>query len=260
MSLPFSFEGATTIITGGGSGIGRACALEFGRRGSNVVVADLREDRAQQVAAEVGDRAVGVQADASSEADLITLRDKALGEFGRLDLIMNNAGLLAMGAPESLPDEAWQRSIELNVMALARSNRVFLPLLIEQGRGHVVNTASASGVLAYGFDRLPYVATKHAVVGITEALALYLTPKGIGVTCFCPSGVRTNVMEGVVAYGSADAKPRAPQHRLSTAEEAGVIVADAVADGRFFVTTAPEIHAELAAKAADRDAFLRAQL
>ena len=101
---------------------------------------------------------------------------------------MNNVGVLAMGPPESLPDEAWRRVLEVNLMSVARSNRVFLPLLIEQGRGHVVNTASASGLLAYGFDRLPYVASKHAVVGITEALALYLAPKGIGVTCLCPSG------------------------------------------------------------------------
>ena len=94
--------------------------------------------------------------------------------------MFNNVGVLAMGAPESLPVEAWQRVLDLNLLSIARSNLVFLPLLLEQGRGHVVNTSSASGLLAYGFDRLPYVASKHAVVGISEALALYLAPKGIG--------------------------------------------------------------------------------
>ena len=91
---------------------------------------------------------------------------------------MNNVGVLAMGAPEALPIEAWQRVLDLNLLSIARSNLVFLPLLLEQGRGHVVNTASASGLLAYGFDRLPYVASKHAVVGLSEALALYLAPQG----------------------------------------------------------------------------------
>ena len=118
-----------------------------------------------------------------------------------------------MGAPEALPIEAWQRVLDLNLLSIARSNLVFLPLLIEQGRGHVVNTSSASGLLAYGFDRLPYVATKHAVVGISEALALYLAPKGVGVTCVCPSGVVTNILEQITVYGEATS-PRAPQHPI----------------------------------------------
>ena len=106
-----------------------------------------------------------------------------------------------------MPDEAWIRTIDINLLSIARSNRVFLPLLIEQGRGHVINTASASGLLGYGFDRLPYVATKHAIVGLSEALAIYLGPKGIGVTCLCPSGVITNILE----QSPCTAKP--PPHR-----------------------------------------------
>ncbi len=84
---------------------------------------------------------------------------------------------------------------------------MFLPHLIAQGRGHVVNTASASGLLAYGFDRLPYVASKHAVVGVSEALALYLAPQGVGVTCLCPSGVITNILEQITVYGEATLAP-----------------------------------------------------
>jgi NAD(P)-dependent dehydrogenase (short-subunit alcohol dehydrogenase family) len=165
-----------------------------------------------------------------------------------------------MGPPESLPDEAWQRVLDVNVMSMARSNRVFLPLLLEQGRGHVVNTASASGLLAYGFDRLPYVASKHAVVGITEALALYLGPKGIGVTCLCPSGVITNLLDDLQVYGQTSATPRAPQHALSDPAEVGELVAEAVTSGRFLVTTAPEIHDELIERATDLDAYLQTRI
>jgi NAD(P)-dependent dehydrogenase (short-subunit alcohol dehydrogenase family) len=263
MTRPFDLSGAAAVVTGGGSGIGRATALSFARRGAKVVVGDLREERAKEVAAAIeatGGSAIGLAADVSREADLVLLRDECLSTFGRVDVVMNNVGVLAMGPPESLPDEAWQRVLDLNVMSMARSNRVFLPLLIEQGRGHLVNTASASGLLAYGFDRLPYVASKHAVVGITEALALYLGPKGIGVTCLCPSGVITNVLDDLQMYGQTTATPRAPQHALSDPADVGELVAEAVATGGFLVTTAPEIHDELVERATDMDGYLQSHI
>jgi len=129
-------------------------------------------------------------------------------------------------------------------------------LLLEQGRGHVVNTASASGLLAYGFDRLPYVASKHALVGISEALALYLGPRGIGVTCICPSGVATNILEQITTYGSTGATPRAPEHPIVDPDEVGELAAEAVAAGRFLVVTAPEIQRELIERATDIEGYL----
>jgi NAD(P)-dependent dehydrogenase (short-subunit alcohol dehydrogenase family) len=263
MTRPFALDGAVAVVTGGGCGMGRASALSFARRGARVVIGDLREERAKEVAAEIetaGGAAQGIGADVSREADLVALRDACLSTYGRVDVVMNNVGIVVMGAPEALPDEAWQRVLDVNVMSIARSNRVFLPLLLEQGSGHVVNTASASGLLAYGFDRLPYVASKHAVVGITEGLALYLTPKGIGVTCLCPSGVITNLMDDFTFYGETSASPRAPQHAISTADDVGELVADAVTNGRFLVTTAPEIRDELITRAADLDAYLRTEI
>ena len=112
-----------------------------------------------------------------------------------------------------------------NLFSVARSNRVFLPGLITQGSGHVINTASASGLLGYGFDRLPYVASKHAIVGMSEALATYLGPKGVGVTCLCPSGVITNILEGITAYGEVGVTPVAPAHRIVSAEDVGNLTA-----------------------------------
>jgi NAD(P)-dependent dehydrogenase (short-subunit alcohol dehydrogenase family) len=263
MTRPFDLDGAVAVVTGGGSGIGRASALAFAERGAHIVIGDLREDRARQVAAEIvegGGSAVGLGADVSGEDALTALREACLSSFGWVDVVMNNVGVIDMGPPETLPDAAWQRGFEVNVMSIARSNRVFLPLLIAQGRGHVINTASASGLLAYGFDRLPYVASKHAVVGITEALALYLTPKGIGVTCLCPSGVMTNILDDISVHGQSGSTPRAPQHAISEAAAVGELVADAVTRGRFLVTTAPEMQPELLERAADLDAYLQARI
>jgi NAD(P)-dependent dehydrogenase (short-subunit alcohol dehydrogenase family) len=259
MTVPMELDGAAAVLTGAGSGIGRATAISLAARGCRIVASDLDADRADETAALVtaaGGEAVSRQVDVSQQADLEALRDLCLHRFDRLDLVMNNVGVLAMGAPETLPLEAWQRVLDLNLLSVARSNLVFLPHLIAQGRGHVVNTSSASGLLAYGFDRLPYVASKHAVVGLSEALALYLAPKGIGVTCLCPSGVMTNILEQISVYGEATT-PRAPQHPLVEPDAVGELVADAVISGAFLVVTAPEIHDELRERAADPEAYMQ---
>lgn len=259
MTVPFDLDGAVAVLTGAGSGIGRATALSFAARGARLVVSDLDAARAEQTAAEVvdlGHEAVAIRVDVAQQRDLEALRDRCLEQFGRVDVVMNNVGVLAMGAPESLPVDAWQRVLDLNVLSIARSNIVFLPLLLEQGRGHVVNTSSASGLLAYGFDRLPYVASKHAVRGLSEALALYLGPKGIGVTCVCPSGVATNILEQITVYGEATT-PRAPQHEIVDPAVVGELVAEAVTIGTFLVVTVPEIHRELVERATDTEAYVQ---
>jgi len=259
MTVPFDLDGATAVLTGAGSGIGRAAAVAFAARGARIVASDINAERAEETAEFVraaGGQAIGVRVDVSQQSDLEDLRDRALAEFGQIDVVMNNVGVLAMGPAESLPIEAWQRVLDLNLLSVARSNLVFLPLLIEQGHGHVVNTASSSGLLAYGYDRLPYVASKHAVVGVSEALAVYLGPKGIGVTCVCPSGVITNILEQITVYGEPSS-PRAPQHALSEPGEVGELVAAGVAAGQFLVVTAPEIHDELRERATDIEAYLQ---
>jgi NAD(P)-dependent dehydrogenase (short-subunit alcohol dehydrogenase family) len=263
MTLPLRLNGAVTVLTGAGSGIGRATAVVFAERGASVVVSDLSEARVNEVVEQItalGRPAIGLPVDVTVEADLEQLRDAALERFGRIDLVMNNVGVLAVGAPETLPDDAWVRTIDVNLFSVARSNRVFLPGLIAQGSGHVVNTASASGLLSYGFDRLPYVASKHAIVGISEALATYLGPKGVGVTCLCPSGVITNILEGITVYGDMPATPRAPAHPIVSAEEVGRMTADAVEAGRFLVLTAPEVHDALLERAKDIEAYIQASI
>jgi NAD(P)-dependent dehydrogenase (short-subunit alcohol dehydrogenase family) len=259
MTLPFDVDGAVAVLTGAGSGIGRAAAVSLASRGARVAVSDIDADRAEETADEItaaGGVAIATRVDVARHEDLEALRDRCVERFGRVDIVVNNVGVLAMGPPETMPLDAWQRVLDLNVLGVARSNLVFLPLLLAQRRGHVVNTASASGLLAYGFDRLPYVASKHAIVGITEALALYLGPMGIGVTCVCPSGVATNIVEQISVYGQAATTPRAPQHAIVASAVVGELIADAIATGRFLVVTVPEIRDELVERATDIDAYV----
>lgn len=253
--MTISWTETVAVVTGAGSGIGRACAQSFANRGARVVVTDIDDDRAHTVAAEIGDAAVALRVDVTRQEELEAARDLALGRFGRIDLVMNNVGIIVMGGVEEIPLEAWQRAIDVNLLGLVRSNLVFLPHLVAQGSGFVVNTASTLGLLPYSYDRTPYMATKHAVVGLSEGMYLALGPKGIQVSCLCPAGVLTNIVEQITVYGTI-APPRAPTLRLSEPGEVGELVAAGVEEGRFLILTAPEAADELAAHGADMDAYL----
>jgi NAD(P)-dependent dehydrogenase (short-subunit alcohol dehydrogenase family) len=249
---------SVAVVSGAGSGIGRAAAISLAARGARVMVSDLVEERADAVAAEIVAAGGAASAQECNVADIGALehvRQQTLEEFGQIDIVMNNVGVIALGPPETLPLQEWERVIDVNLLSIVRSNLTFLPLLLAQGRGHIVNTASASGLLAYGFDRLPYVATKHAVVGLTESLAFYLRPRGIGVTCLCPSGVITNIVEQMTSFGEA-ITPRAPSYPIVAAEVVGELVADAITDGRFMVLTATEVQDELEERTRDIEAYI----
>ena len=156
-----SLTDKVAVITGAASGIGRATAFALAGRGTRV---------------ETGGQAVGVGCDVLDDNAFDDLKSSALDHFGAVDVVMNNVGGLTSGLPDHLPVSEWQRVIDLNLMSVVRSNSVFLPLLIGQGHGHIVNTASFAGLFSYSYDRLPYAAAKAAVVQLSEGLRLYLTP------------------------------------------------------------------------------------
>jgi NAD(P)-dependent dehydrogenase (short-subunit alcohol dehydrogenase family) len=253
--MPLNLDGSVAVLTGAGSGIGQATAHELARRGTKVVVTDRDEERANTVADDIGEAAVGVRCDVTNVDDLGAARDMALDRFGQVDLVMNNVGVLAVGPVEAIPLEGWERIIDINLMSVVRSLSVFLPGLLEQGSGHIVNTASTAGLFPYGYDRLPYTTTKHAVVGLSESLAVYLRPRGIGVSCFCPAGVMTNIMEQITFYGEPQ-PPRGPNFGVLDAEAAGALVVDGVAANRFLIVTTDEVKDELRERGNDVEAYL----
>ena len=253
--MPLDLTRSVAVLTGAGSGIGRATAQALALRGAKVVVTDLDEERANTVAAEIGDAAVAARCDVTEVGDLAAARDVALDRFGRVDLVMNNVGVLAVGPVEAIPLEGWARVVDINLMSVVRSLTVFLPGLLEQGSGHIVNTASTAGLFPYGYDRLPYATTKHAVVGLSESLAVYLRPRGIGVSCFCPAGVMTNIMEQITFYGDPH-PPRGPDFGVVDAETAAELVVEGVARNRFLIVTTDEVYDELRERGADLEAYL----
>ena len=256
-------SGRVAVITGGGSGIGRAAAMALAREGVRAVVTDIDRGRAEAVAGEIGDEggiAVGMRCDVTSDADVTASRDAALERFGRVDIVMNNVGVLVVGMPEVIPASAWQRLLDINVVSIGRSLTVFLPGLLAQGSGHIVNTASTAGLFAYAYERLPYSASKAAVVALSEALALYTRPRGVGVTVLCPGPVwPTHITEQVQAFGEVGALHSPGLPSLDPAV-VGAQVCDAVRRDVFFLPTHPEVHDILVRRARDPEGFVAGQV
>ena len=231
---PFVLPGAAAVVTGGGSGIGRAVATEFARRGAHVLVTDVDDARAETVATEItadGGRAIWQHLDVTQRDDFVAARSRCLEDFGRVDVVVNNVATMLSGRPEQIPAEEWSRLLDVNVLGIVRSNEVFLPMLIEQGHGHVVNTASTNGIIVYSYDRTPYAASKAAVMMLSEQLFVYLRPYGVGVSCLAPAGVMTNIVEHMRPVGE-QLPFRAPDFPIVTADVAGTRVADAVESRR----------------------------
>jgi NAD(P)-dependent dehydrogenase (short-subunit alcohol dehydrogenase family) len=189
--------GRVAVITGAASGIGLAMANAFAAEGMNIVLADVDEaglNDASKRLNDSGTRAIAVPTDVREAAALDALRDAAVSAFGAAHVICNNAGIGVGGPIWQVPLESWEWVFAVNFWGVVHGIRSFVPLLLEQGEGHVVNTASAAGLVAAPFLG-PYSATKFAVVAASETLAMELNGTGIGVSVLCPLWVRTRIHE-----------------------------------------------------------------
>jgi NAD(P)-dependent dehydrogenase (short-subunit alcohol dehydrogenase family) len=264
-------DGKIAVVTGGASGIGRASALAMARRGAKIVLADINDvrlDETRQQIIALGRQAVAVHCDVSRDDDVERLAAVAMSEMGRVDLLFNNAGVVCRGALEELSIADWEWQFGINVFGVVRGIRAFLPHMLQRGDGYIINTASVAGLFALTGEGAPYIASKFAVVGLSEALALYLRPKGIRVSVLCPSSVDTNLGETGRSVGMTSEREIAEsamsstmqRNLVMTPDEVAAVLVEAVQQNRFFVLAEPSHHETLLQRTADWNAFLEGRL
>lgn len=237
------------VVTGGASGIGRALCRRFAVEGARgVVVADVDAAGAGQVARETG--GIGVPVDVSCEADIVQLVERAKAAYGEIDLFCSNAGIAMEGGVE-VADHDWQRIWNVNYMAHVYAARAVLPGMLARGEGYLLQTASAAGLLTQ-IGSAPYAVTKHAVVALAEWLAITYGDRGIRVSCLCPQGVRTKMLDGAGSGpGSFLLEGALEPEQVAEAVVAGL------AEGRFLILPHPEVGEYFRRKADDYDRWLR---
>ncbi len=195
--------GKVALITGGGSGIGEATAVRFQEEGAKLVVVDINGDGAARVAAALrahGGEATSFSADVTDPEAVQAMIQHAVQTFGRLDILHNNATALEIGAVENLSLEGWNRTLAVNVTAPFLATKYALPVMIAQGGGAIVNTASVSGTRGdYGMSA--YNASKAAVINFTRSAAIEYAAKGIRMNCVCPGAIDTPAIQALTGSG-----------------------------------------------------------
>jgi NAD(P)-dependent dehydrogenase (short-subunit alcohol dehydrogenase family) len=188
------FNDKHAIVTGAGSGIGAALCRALGGAGATVVCTDIDGDAAERTAATLGGNALAARLDVTDAAAVQQTVDDVIDRAGRLDLMVNNAGIVWGGDTELLTLDQWNAIIDVNLRGVVHGVAAAYPQMVKQGHGHIVNTASMAGLTAAG-QITSYVATKHAVVGLSLALRSEAASRGVGVLVVCPSAVETPILD-----------------------------------------------------------------
>ncbi len=184
------------IITGASSGIGKSTALRFAEEGAQVVIVARRMDRLEEVEKEAKDLAGGIyplEGDVSREEDIDRIVDYCIEKFSKIDILVNNAGVLDNYlSAHDMTDQVWERVMDINLNAPMRLIRKVLPFMIEKGQGNIINTASVGGLYG-GRGGMAYVASKHALVGMTKHIGFVYEDKGIRCNAVAPGSINTDI-------------------------------------------------------------------
>ncbi|MCD6177903.1 glucose 1-dehydrogenase [bacterium] len=194
-------EDKVAIITGGGSGIGRATAILFSKEGAKVVVTDLSEEGGKETVKEIknqGGEAIFVKTDVSKKEDVERMKNECLEKFGKIDILVNNAGILKFSALHETPEEDWDKIIDVNLKSVFLCSKAVIPEMLKQGKGKIINVASIAGFV--GFDKIgPYCASKGGMIALTKEMALEYAPKKINVNCVAPGVIKTAMTKDMLA-------------------------------------------------------------
>lgn len=236
-------ENKVALVTGGSSGIGRATALAFAREGAKVVVADINVEGGKETVKmlkKIGGDSIFAKTDVSRAVEVEAMVNKAVATYGRLDCAFNNAGI---GPSRNLmadcTEEDWDRTIGINLKGVWLCMKYEIPQMLRQGKGAIVNTASAAGLVAYDDRFSIYIASKHGVVGLTKAATLDYASAGIRVNAVCPGSILTPLVTDVFDSHPERKKQVVAAHpigRLGMPEEVAEAVVWLCSDAASFVT------------------------
>lgn len=243
------------VVTGGAGGIGQALARRFAADGARaVVVADRDLQGAQAVAGELGATALAVGFDAGDENSVRELIATASEANGSIDIFISNAGVGGMGGGPEVPDDSWDEAWRVNVMAHVWASRALLPEMLEREDGYLINTASAAGLLTQ-VSSLVYSVTKHAAVALAEWLSIEYADEGVRVSCICPQGVRTPMLERGMQEAAAAAALSAGG--LIEPEDVAAAVVAGIREERFLILPHENVATFMARKGTDPERWIR---
>jgi NAD(P)-dependent dehydrogenase (short-subunit alcohol dehydrogenase family) len=235
-----SFKNKVAIVTGGSSGIGKATALVFAKKGAKVVVVDWVENKETvNFIKEMGGEAIFIKCDVSKTADVKAMVAETIATFGRLDYAFNNAGIEGISAStQDCTEENWDKTIGVNLKGIWLCMKYEIPEILKQGKGVIINCASVAGLV--GFAGLPaYVASKHGVVGLTKTTALECAKIGIRVNAICPGVIQTPMIDRLIGNSKeavAQFTGLEPVGRFGQPEEIANAVVWMCSDEASFVT------------------------
>jgi NAD(P)-dependent dehydrogenase (short-subunit alcohol dehydrogenase family) len=240
MNKDTEFTGKVAFITGAAAGIGRATALAFARSGASVVVADVsgEVEKTARTIEELGGRGLAVKCDVSRAEDVKAALDRTIEAFGRFDFAFNNAGVeQPLTAAAKISEEEWNRIVRINLSGVFLCMKHEIPLMLKQGGGAIVNTASGAGVKGFA-AQAAYTAAKHGVVGLTKSAALDYAAQNIRINAVCPGIIATPMMDrftGGTAEGHRRVIAQEPVGRMGKPEEIAATVLWLCSDAAAFV-------------------------